>query len=52
MPINVRECLFEDENYLTYFQTYSRVVSIVQFRDVHGNILLMIVFSDFAELHR
>lgn len=29
MPIPVRECLFEDENYLTFFRTYSRVVSIL-----------------------
>lgn len=33
MPVNVRECLFEDENFLTFYRTYSRVVSILCIRN-------------------
>lgn len=28
MPISVRECLFEDESFLTFYRTYSRIVSV------------------------
>lgn len=53
MPTNVRECIFEDENFLTFYRIYSRVVSMaILWCFSEENVLFFLSLSQFSELYR